>query len=79
MEYFLDQSMCTIVREDNVFGDPAVKLCDDEGAVRQEFPADWTDDDVWRALRFANHTFSHGVSLGEKRKVREIKKCLDIE
>ncbi|MFS9592753.1 Uncharacterised protein [Enterobacter hormaechei] len=43
------------------------------------FPADWTDDDIYQALAFANHAYAAGVRSGKIRKAQELKAVLNNE
>jgi len=42
------------------------------------FPADWSDEQIYFALQFANKVYSEGVEYGSKMKADEIRKTLGL-
>lgn len=75
MEKFLNESDAIIDRPAG--GRPVVNLFDKDGFVFR-FPADWTDDQVKVALRFANQGYARGIQIGKRRKALELRTCLEI-
>lgn len=56
--------------------DGNTQLYDDEGTALASFPASWSDDDIHRALAFANRAYALGVTAGKVQKIREFHKLL---
>lgn len=54
------------------------RLCDEDGTELASFPASWSDDDIHRALAFANRAYALGVAAGNVQKIREFHKLLEI-
>lgn len=71
MDKYLSRNDCTVVRDHEDY--PAsVVLIDCDGEVVRVFDEDWTDDQIFAALAFANDAYAAGVKLGEWRKAQEI-------
>ena len=57
-------------------GDEKV-LIDCDGDTLQTFPSDWSDENIFRALTFANYAYETGRKIGRCEKAREIKNALE--
>jgi len=54
-------------------------LFDADGEVVRRFDEDWTDDQIWDALGFANRAYDIGVAVGESRRADAIRRLLGAE
>lgn len=77
MEKYVHQSDCEIER-DHADYPASAALLDFEGEVVYRFDEDWSDDQIWMALAFANKLYDAGVKIGKEDKAREIKRALGI-
>jgi len=68
---------CFIDRKHSLFPNSAV-LFDADGGMLWRFDADWTDDQIWTALEFANKCYLHGTITGERAKAHEIRTALEL-
>lgn len=77
MEKYRHPQDCYIEREHKDYKASAV-LMDCDGEVVRVFDENWTDEQIFAALAFANHAYDKGVTLGQWKKASEIRKALDI-
>lgn len=68
---------CLIERNDVRWPASAV-LFDCDGNRVHRFDEDWTDDQIWAALEFANSAYAHGLTVGAVNKAYEIRKVLGV-
>jgi hypothetical protein len=54
-------------------------LIDCDGDVVFQVSAEWSDNQIWRALELQNEAYAIGVQVGQAQKVREIQKALHID
>ena len=76
MERYIDPADCEIIH--NYPGSKGTVLMDCAGEVFEHFGKDWTDDQIWYALGFANRLYSIGLSIGKADKAREIRRALGL-
>lgn len=77
MHRFAFREDCTIDRNHSNYPTSAV-LFDCDGEVVFEVSKNWTDDQIWKALEFANHAFKRGYYVGSADRAKAIKKLLDV-
>ena len=53
-------------------------LCDCDGDVLFAFPSGWTEEQIMKALDFANDAFEKGIQYGRSDKAYEVRKALGI-
>lgn len=77
---YLHNSDAAIVRNDTAYPDSyhAALLVDEEGYIKFRFPLDWTDNQIYHALNFANRAYKEGVEQGKYLQQCEIKKVLGV-
>lgn len=75
MKTYATRNHCTIDRNNDYSKGSAV-LLDEEGEVLWCFPWEWSDDQVWLALDFANRAYDSGFSSGKFLQQFEIRKAL---
>jgi hypothetical protein len=75
MEEFLHENDCFIERDN--FG--RAVLIRHDGEFRRVLPGEWTDQQVWEALKMANTFYAFGLASGKLEKINEIKRVLRIE
>lgn len=77
MRKYRSKEDCSIVRDHPDYPASAV-LMDCDGEFVHRFDEDWTDDQIWSALAFANKAFAAGVAFGESSKLHEIRSVLGV-
>ena len=75
---------CRIVRGENTKhfcgqGRGLALLIGPEDEILYRFPEAWADDQIWRALDFANVAFHKGIDAGVLIARQQIKLCLGIK
>lgn len=63
MNVFKHKEYCGIVRHEN--HPQLTELIDEEGEVVYAFPKEWTDEQIWTALAFANKAWRYGFECGQ--------------
>jgi hypothetical protein len=53
------------------------QLRDNDGSIYFYFPEDWTDDQIMKALAFANKAYEVGVRAGKREKARQMRFILE--
>jgi len=61
---FAKEEGCRIVRQHNVRIGDIASLYNQHGDYLYSFPGNFTDDQIMKALDFANFSFTRGVALG---------------
>jgi hypothetical protein len=62
----------------DVIGRPDIaQLRDNDGGICFDFPKDWTDEQIMKALAFANKTYEVGVRMGKREKARQMRLILE--
>ena len=54
-----------------------VQLRDNDGAIYFDFPKDWTDGQIMKALAFANKAYGVGFQSGKREKARQMRLILE--
>jgi hypothetical protein len=75
MEEYLSREDCFIERE----GFGRAVLMRHDGEFRVVMPGEWTDEQVWEALKIANTFYGCGVEAGKMEKIHEIKRILLLQ
>jgi len=68
---------CAIVRDHRDYPASAV-LMDCDGDVVHRFDEDWTDDQIFAALAFANKAYATGIEVGRMEKAYQIRAALNV-
>lgn len=72
------QQDAEIINDDREMTKGERMLYDCDGALLFVFPSDWSDDQVMKALDFANDAFEKGRIYGRAEKGTEIRRALGI-
>lgn len=75
MDKYQHKEDCEIVRDHKDYPASAV-LFDCDGNEVHRFDEDWSDDQIWTALSFANKAYAHGVAVGGMRKADEVRRAI---
>ena len=67
---------CGIERNDPNYPASAV-LYDCDGMMIRRFDEDWTDEQIWAALEFANRAYQQGYATGEQVRAAAIRKLIE--
>lgn len=77
-EFFIHAEDCDIER-DSLHPTRSADLVDREGGCIYHFNENWSDDQIWMALDFANQLYEKGRKIGRAEKAREIRSALELE
>jgi len=75
--YLAHKNDCSVIRNLKFYEHEAV-LIDCDGEVLFSFPKDLTNNQIFKALEFANKAYSIGYKNGELSKINEIKTILNL-
>ena len=77
MEYYRHKDDCNIDRDHPEYPASAV-LMDCDGEIVCRFDEDWTNDQIWMALAFANRAYDIGFHIGGNVKASEIRRVIGL-